>query len=114
MPDFVIRRWDLQPYQGDQAPRHVHWSGDEAFCVVDGQLEVVLDDERRVLGAGDIAVVPAGTPHTFATHGDRVVRVIAVMSPQVDALVEALHAPLGGDATEIWPRYDSEIVGGPT
>jgi hypothetical protein len=23
MADFVIRRWDLEPYPGDQAPPHV-------------------------------------------------------------------------------------------
>ena len=114
MPDFVIRRWDLMPYPGDQAPRHVHNSGDEAFCVFEGSLEVVLGKERRVLGPGDVAMVPAGTVHTFATHGDRVVRMIAVMSPEVDALVEALHAPSGDDAAEVWARYDSEIVGEPT
>jgi quercetin dioxygenase-like cupin family protein len=114
MPDFVVRRWDLQPYPGDQAPAHIHRSGDEAFCVVEGTLEVLVGQERRVLGPGDVAVVPAGTVHTFATHGDRVVRMIAVMSPEVDALVQALHEPPDGDVSAIWARHDSEVVGGPT
>jgi mannose-6-phosphate isomerase-like protein (cupin superfamily) len=40
MSDFVVRRWDLEPFDGAQAPPHVHFASDEAFCVVSGQLSV--------------------------------------------------------------------------
>jgi hypothetical protein len=29
MTYFVVRRWDLTPYPGDQAPPHVHRESDE-------------------------------------------------------------------------------------
>jgi hypothetical protein len=29
--DFVIRDWRLDPYDGDQAPTHIHHAGEEAF-----------------------------------------------------------------------------------
>ncbi len=108
--DFVVQRWDLAPYPGDQAPPHIHHKGDEAFCVVDGQLEVLVGDQRRRLSAGDHVVVPAGTVHTFATVDDEAVRVIVVMTPQIDALVRALHQPFDGDWTDLWARFDSELV----
>ena len=108
--DFVVRRWDLRPYPGDQAPPHIHHKGDEAFCVVDGQLEVLCGTTRHRLGAGDYLVVPAGTVHTFATVDGVGARVIVVMTPQIDALVQALHQPHVGDWTELWDRYDSELV----
>ncbi len=110
MADFVVRRWELTPYPGDQAPPHIHHKGDEAFCVVGGQLEVLLGDRRRTLSAGDHVVVPAGTVHTFATVGDETVRVMVVMTPQIDRLVQALHQPYEGDWNDLWERFDSELV----
>ncbi len=108
MADFVVRRWDLTPYPGDQAPPHVHHKGDEAFCVVEGQLEVLIGDTRRTLSAGGHVVVPAGTVQaSFATVGDETVRVMVVMTPQIDALVRALHQPYEGDWNELSGRLSS-------
>ena len=111
MTDFVVRRWDLAPYPGDQAPPHVHHGSDEAFCVLDGRLEVLVGAERRVLKAGDFVVVPAGTTHTFATVGDDPASVLAVMTPEVDALVESLHAAASDEERAgLWARYRSAVV----
>jgi quercetin dioxygenase-like cupin family protein len=108
--DFVVRRWDLTPYPGDMAPPHIHHKGDEAFCVIEGALEVLVGDKRERLGPGDYLVVPAGTVHTFATVDDQPARVLVVMTPQIDALVQALHSPDAGDWDDIWERHDSELV----
>jgi quercetin dioxygenase-like cupin family protein len=111
MGDFVIRRWDLDPYPGDMAPPHVHHASDEAFCVLDGRLEVLVGVERRALGPGEHVIVPAGTTHTFATIGDAPVSVLAVMTEEIDALVAALHqvsTPAERDA--VWARFRSAPV----
>jgi mannose-6-phosphate isomerase-like protein (cupin superfamily) len=109
--DFVIRRWHLEPYPGDQAPPHVHHASDEGFCVVAGQLEVLVGAERLVLSAGEHVVVPAGTRHTFATVGEDAVTVLAVMTPEVDALVEALHQPLTDhERAAVWERHRSALA----
>lgn len=112
MTDFVVRRWDLAPYPGDQAPPHIHLESDEGFCVLDGRLEVLVGAERRVLEAGEFVVVPAGTTHTFATVGDSPASVLAIMTPEVDMLVESLHAA-GSDEerSALWARYRSAVVG---
>jgi len=113
MTDFVVRRWDLAPYPGDQAPPHVHRESDEGFCVLDGRLEVLVGADRRVLEAGEFVVVPAGTTHTFATVGDSPVSVLAIMTPEVDALVESLHAADSDEERSgLWARYRSAIVDG--
>jgi mannose-6-phosphate isomerase-like protein (cupin superfamily) len=113
MADFVIRRWDLEPYPGDQAPVHVHHSSDEAFCVLEGVLEVLVGQERRVLRAGDFVVVPAGARHTFATVGDVPASVLAVMTPQIADLVDGLHQAESDQARQaLWARYESAVVGG--
>ena len=111
MNDFVIRRWDLEPYPGDQAPPHVHHRSDEAFCVLRGRLEVLVGDTRRVLEQGDFLTVTAGTTHTFATVDGAGAQVLVVMTPEVDQLVEALHAvSTDEERVNVWARYHSEVV----
>ena len=111
MADFVLRRWELRPYPGDQAPPHVHHESDEGFCVLRGQLEVLVGAERRILHAGEFVVIPAGTSHTFATVGETPVSVLAIMTPEVDALVESLHvARSDEERSALWERYRSAIV----
>lgn len=114
MTDFVIRRWDLEPYPGDQAPPHVHRRSDEAFCVLEGQLEVLVGDTRHLLGPGDYLTVPAGTTHTFATVGTTGVRVLVVMTPEVDELIAALHgAATDEERAGVWAKYNSAVVAVP-
>ena len=111
MRDFVVRRWELNPYPGDQAPRHVHHGADEAFCVIDGLLDVQLGDERRRLSRGEFLVVPAGMIHTFATDDDTPAVVLAVMTPEVDQLVTALHeASTAEERGRTWARYNSSLA----
>ena len=111
MPDFVLRQWDLAPYPGDQAPPHVHHASDEAFYVADGTLEVLVGSERRLLQAGEFAVIPAGTVHTFANRGPSATKMLVVMTPEIDELIRSLHA--GGtdeDRAAAWARARSSIV----
>lgn len=110
MADFVIRRWDLAPRPFPQAPLHVHDHGDEAFAVLDGLLDVTVGEEVRRLEPGEFVVVPAGTPHTFATVGDASASVLATMTPQIDQLVQALHACSDDERDAVWARHDSRPV----
>jgi mannose-6-phosphate isomerase-like protein (cupin superfamily) len=110
MADFVLRRWDLDPYPGDQAPLHVHHSGDEGFVVLQGLLDVVLDAKRHRLEAGEFIVVPAGTPHTFATVGDEPVSLVVSMTPDIDELVRMLHRVPPEEMPAVWARFDSAVV----
>ena len=111
MADFVIREWNLAPYPGDQAPPHVHHGSDEAFYVLGGELEVLEGEERRILAAGELAFIPAGTVHTFANRGPGETRVLVVMTPEIDALITALHSDEAGVAADaIWTRYNASVV----
>ena len=110
MADFVLRRWDLDPCPGDQAPLHVHRSGDEGFVVVEGRLDVVLGTQRHRLESGEFIVVPAGTPHTFATVGDEPVSLVVSMTPDIDELVRMLHTVPAEEMAAVWARFDSAVV----
>jgi uncharacterized cupin superfamily protein len=109
MADFVIREWHLMPHSGDQAPLHVHHRGDEAFCVLEGELEVRDGDARHHLSAGEFHVVRSGRVHTFATVGESSARVLCVMTPEIDDLIHALHAE-GTDMTGVWEQHHSSLV----
>jgi uncharacterized cupin superfamily protein len=111
--DFVLRRWDLAHFPGDQAPPHIHHRSDEAFCVVRGRLEVLVGDRRQILQAGDHVRIPAGTVHTFATVDPDGADVVVVMTPEVDELVTALHrASTDAERADAWARHHSEVVDG--
>ena len=113
MADFVIREWNLAPYPDDQAPPHIHHSSDEAFYVLDGQLEVLTGDERKTLETGQLAFISAGTVHTFANRGPGHCRVLVIMTPEVDELISALHQHTEGqpdDKAAVWAKYNSSVV----
>jgi gentisate 1,2-dioxygenase len=113
MSDFVMRRCDLDHYSGDQAPPHRHDLSDQGFVVLRGRLEVLVGAERRVLRQGDHVTIPAGTTHTFATVDPEGADVIAVMTPEVDQLVAALHASATDEErAAVWERYNSALVPG--
>ena len=53
---------------GSGPPPHVHASEDEAYYVLEGQIEV-LDGKRTFLaGPGSFVFIPRGTVHAFATR----------------------------------------------
>jgi mannose-6-phosphate isomerase-like protein (cupin superfamily) len=110
MADFVIREWTLAPYPGDQAPPHIHHRGDEAFYVLEGELEVLDGSERYRLETGQLHVVEAGHVHTFATVGDREARILVVMTPEIDRLITALHAGPVSDMQAVWAAHHSSLA----
>lgn len=58
-----------EPEAKPAIPLHMHLQSSERFEVVSGQLGVILEGERRVLGAGEEVHIPPGTPHTFWNAG---------------------------------------------
>jgi quercetin dioxygenase-like cupin family protein len=109
MADFVIREWQLEPYDGDQAPPHIHHAGEEAFVCISGDLEVQVADARQRVAPGDFVFVPRDTAHTFATRDGA--HVLVVMSPEIAELIDGLHAPLSdGERAALWERCRSSVL----
>jgi N-acetylneuraminate synthase len=48
-------------------PAHYHKKKDETFQVLTGQLEVMVDERRKVLEPGDSLWIPRGVLHSFGT-----------------------------------------------
>jgi mannose-6-phosphate isomerase-like protein (cupin superfamily) len=51
-------------------PRHVHNDEDEAWFVLDGEIEFDVDGTREIAHAGSFVFAPAGAPHTFQVLTD--------------------------------------------
>jgi quercetin dioxygenase-like cupin family protein len=66
---------NAKPGQGP--PLHTH-PYVEVIFMVEGSATVTVGDEQREAKAGDIAVIPANTPHRFVNSGDTVLRQIDI------------------------------------
>lgn len=64
--------------------QHYHVDSDEVFIVLKGSIEVEVDDEQFMLGAGEVCFFPAGVFHSIVTS-----------NPPVQAFV--IRAPATGD-----------------
>ena len=60
---------------------HVHADEDDAFCVLDGELTFLLDEDDVAAPAGTFVLVPPGVDHTFRNALDRPTRVLNIHAP---------------------------------
>jgi mannose-6-phosphate isomerase-like protein (cupin superfamily) len=73
---------DAPPGRGPSLHRHPY---EEIFIVQEGEATLTAGDERRVVRAGEIVIVPPGVPHAFVNSGDGPLRQIDIhVSPRFD------------------------------
>jgi mannose-6-phosphate isomerase-like protein (cupin superfamily) len=66
---------DAPPGCGPALHKHPY---EEIFIVQEGQGTFVVGDEELVVRAGEIAIVPPGTPHKFVNSGDGPLRQVDI------------------------------------
>jgi quercetin dioxygenase-like cupin family protein len=75
---------------GAQTPPHRHTRYSEQVYTLEGEFTVWVGKDKVVIGPGESAFIPAGTPHVVAALGDRPARGLTVASPSGFArLIEA-------------------------
>jgi uncharacterized cupin superfamily protein len=94
------------PPGGRKPPPHVHTNCEEAFYVLDGEVEFSLGEITTVGRPDTFVLVPGGVAHTFGNAGTTPARLLVIHSPAMDAYFEELQALWAGD---IPPTYDAEI-----
>ena len=104
-PTFCVHEW-----RGSGPPQlHVHHQDDEAWHVLEGELEFRFGDGTRELaGVGSSVFVPAGVPHTYVADGDA--RYLIVLTPRLRALIDELHVVPSSDHAAVYRRYASELL----
>jgi mannose-6-phosphate isomerase-like protein (cupin superfamily) len=60
---------------------HSHADEDDAFYVLDGELQFVVEDQQIRAPAGTFVLVPPGVVHTFRNASTSPVRILNVHAP---------------------------------
>lgn len=87
---------------GMRLGRHTD-SAEEVLVVLQGDVEIVVGEERRRASAGAIAVVPAEVPHDVIGAGDTPARVAGVFSS--NTIVSVFD--------DEWLPYGTRVLGTP-
>lgn len=101
------------------AKLHYHERSSEAFYVLEGCLELVIEGGKVLLGKGGYAVVPPRVKHSFAAAPGQVADVLITLVPGVDRFEYFRMLPrlLRGEVDEqtlrqIPQRFDVHLVAG--
>jgi mannose-6-phosphate isomerase-like protein (cupin superfamily) len=97
------------PPGGRPPPAHVHPDCVEAFFLLEGSLEFVLDGERSALSQDGFVLVPGGVAHTFVNAGSGPARVLILHSPALDGYFRDLHLLWTGESTPT-PAQERELM----
>lgn len=88
---------------GSSPPLHFHREEDEVFHVLEGEFRVRIQDQEHRLRAGDIRLIPKGTPHTYRIESAQGGRCIAItVGGDFERFVRAVSRP--AERPELPPR----------
>jgi quercetin dioxygenase-like cupin family protein len=80
---------------GDRIPLHSHTTS-EVVMIDRGSGTYTLGDETRVVGAGTVVFVPAGTPHGTSNTSDEAMNIRAMFPSQVLDVTALERNPVPG------------------
>lgn len=90
------------PY-GSSPPLHFHRTEDEIFHVLEGEFRVRLQDQEHRFRAGDVRLLPKGTPHTYRVESAQGGRCLAItVGGEFERFVRAVSRP--AERPELPPR----------
>lgn len=79
-------------------PPHIHHREDEAFWVLEGDLEVMVGENRFEAGAGSFVRLPRGVLHSYQNVGTGPARFLTLMVP---AGLEGFFEEVGKPGTDL-------------
>ena len=94
--------------QGDPPP-HIHHREDEAFRVLEGELEVLVGENKFKAGAGSFVHLPKGVLHSYQNVGTGPARLLTLMVPAgLERFVEEVGKP-GTELSSPRPFEEGDI-----
>ena len=80
LPDLCVAEWVLDgPFDGPHVHHHDHQV--DSFYVLEGDLDMTVEDSVQAAGPDTLASVPRGLGHTFNHSGPGTARVLNVHAP---------------------------------
>jgi quercetin dioxygenase-like cupin family protein len=106
----IGKSFEIHEWRGSgPATLHVHYSDDEAWHVLEGELIFRYSDRSETVGPGMTVFVPAGVAHTYIAGVDA--RYLIILTPRLSALIAALQADRDpAHQHEIYQRFDSKLL----
>jgi mannose-6-phosphate isomerase-like protein (cupin superfamily) len=106
---------------GSGPPQHIHKAEEEAFYVLEGEVNVQIGDQTIRGAAGSFVLIPRGTVHTFWNAGSTPAKLLGILSPpgfeqffiEVVGEEEMDTATLAERGMAAAQKYNMEIVGPP-
>ena len=107
---------------GEGPPQHIHNDADEAFYVVEGEVNVKRGEETLHAPTGAFVLIPRGTVHTTWNTGSAPAKLLAIFSPPgmeeyfMETGEEGREPELAAymeKANAVAEKYHLEIVGPP-
>ena len=95
------------PPGGRKPPAHAHAACEEAYYVLDGEVEFAVGSRTYVGGPRSFVLVPRGVPHTFGNGGEILARLLVLHAPPLDAYFEELQALWSGESV---PTREEELA----
>jgi quercetin dioxygenase-like cupin family protein len=95
------------PLGGRKPPAHIHTNCEEAFYVLEGEIEFLLGSASYVGRPGAFVLVPGGVAHTFGNAGTASARLLVIHAPAMDDYFEELQELWSGG---IPPTREAEIA----
>jgi quercetin dioxygenase-like cupin family protein len=106
---------------GDGPPQHIHKAEEEAFYVLEGEVNIQIGDQTIRGMAGSFVLIPRGTVHTFGNAGSTPAKLLVLLSPPG---FEQYFIEIVGDeeidtatfierGLAVAQKYNLEIVGPP-
>ena len=94
--------------RGIEVPLHQHHKYTESIYIVEGEHNIYLKGETKVLHAGDHIFIPRSTPHAIQNNGTQAAKAITVASPGSFArLIKTVGIPGKDDGTA--PEGDTDL-----
>ena len=106
---------------GDGPPQHIDKNEDEAFYVLEGEMNVLVGERSITATAGSFVFIPRGTVHAFCRSGQEPAKFLAIFNPAgmelffdkaVDLDITDTEAYVA-KANALAEKYGMEIVGPP-
>ncbi len=100
---YAFSQIETDDPRGSGPPLHLHHNEDETFYVLEGEVTILVGDERIDLAAGDYCFGPRGIPHAYLVRSERA-RMLVTISPSGS---EQLFVSLGVPVTSAEPPTDT-------
>jgi mannose-6-phosphate isomerase-like protein (cupin superfamily) len=94
--------FEVMTYPGAGPLPHVQHREDEAFWVLEGEYEFVVEGRTMKVGAGSLVYVPRGKLHTHKNWGEKPGRMLIIQTP--GGLYKDFFGKIGESAADdSWP-----------